>query len=52
MIKTLNKLFTIAMIIFMAWFVASYIDIIAHNLDDEPMYKVWNLFTILIEMRG
>lgn len=52
MIKTLNKLFTIIMVLFIVWFVASYMDIVMHNLDDEPIYKVWNLFTILINMRG
>ena len=50
--KVLNKLFTITMIIFLVWFVMSYMDIIAHNLDDEPVYKAWNLFKILVEMRG
>lgn len=50
--KTLSRLFTIAMVLFIVWFVASYMDIVMHNLDDEPMYKAWNLFELLINMRG
>lgn len=50
--KTLSRLFTITIVLFIVWFVASYMDIVMHNLDDEPIYKAWNLFTILIEMRG
>ncbi len=50
--KTLSRLFTIIMVLFIMWFVASYMDIVMHNLDDEPMYKAWNLFELLINMRG
>ena len=49
---TLSRLFTIIMVLFIVWFVASYMDIVMHNLDDEPMYKAWNLFELLINMRG
>ena len=50
--KTLSRLFTIVMVLFIVWFVASYMDIVMHNLDDEPIYKAWNLFELLINMRG
>ena len=52
MMKTIKNILFIGLMIFTAWFMVSYIDIILHNLDDEPIYKAWNLFTILIEMRG
>ena len=30
-----------------AWWIASYIDVITHNLDPNPVYQVWNFFTLL-----
>ena len=31
----------------MAWMIISWIDIVAHNLDPQPVYQAWNLFAIL-----
>ena len=28
------------------WFIASFIDVVAHNLDPNPIYEAWNLFEI------
>ena len=49
--KIIEMLFTVAFIIAMFWFIASYLDVITHNLDEHPTYKIWNLFRILTENR-
>ena len=35
------------MVIFIvtSWLTASYVDVVTHNLDDEPVYQEWNVFT-------
>lgn len=30
------------------WVFASWIDIILHNLDPDPVYQIWNIFTLLV----
>lgn len=30
------------------WWIASFIDIISHNLDPNPVYQVWNFFTLIV----
>lgn len=35
---------TIISIAFLAWVFLSFIDIAAHNLDETPVYKCWNMF--------
>ena len=49
--KIIEMLITFLSIMFILWFAASYIDVIAHNLDENPTYKIWNLFRILTENR-
>lgn len=49
--RIIEMLFTITFIIMMFWFTASYFDVIAHNLDEEPIYQSWNIFRILTENR-
>lgn len=36
-------LFLVAFVI-MCWIVASYVDVVTHNLDTEPVYQEWNVF--------
>lgn len=31
------------------WFLVSFCDIVAHNLDPEPQYTSWNVINILAE---
>lgn len=47
--RIIEMLLTVTFIIMMFWFAASYIDVVSHNLDEEPMYQGWNIFKILIE---
>lgn len=47
--KIIEMLLTILGIMILFWFVASYFDVILHNLDSEPQYKFWNIFKILVE---
>lgn len=49
--RIIEMLITVLGIVFVFWFAASYIDVIAHNLDEHPTYKIWNLFRILTENR-
>jgi hypothetical protein len=30
------------------WFLASCIDIVAHNMDPNPVYKAWNFFCLVV----
>lgn len=47
--KILNKVFCIICILFLLWIILSYFDVILHNLDEEPIYKFWNFFQLLVE---
>ena len=47
--KTLNKIICIISILFLLWVILSYFDVILHNLDEEPIYKFWNFFQLLVE---
>ena len=49
--KIIEMLFTVAFIMAMFWFIASYLDVITHNFDEEPIYHNWNIFRILTENR-
>jgi len=33
--------------VLVSWLTASYVDVVTHNLDDEPVYQEWNAFTKL-----
>lgn len=47
--KILNKIFCIISILFLLWVILSYFDVILHNLDEDPIYKFWNFFQLLVE---
>lgn len=47
--RIIGMLLTVTFIIAMFWFIASYIDVITHNLDEEPIYHGWNFFKLLVE---
>ena len=49
--RIIEMLLTVTFIIAMFWFIASYLDVITHNLDEEPVYHSWNIFRILTENR-
>ena len=49
--RIVEMLLTITFIMVMFWFTASYLDVITHNLDEEPIYHSWNIFRILTENR-
>ena len=49
--RIIGMLLTVTFIMAMFWVAASYLDIITHNLDEEPIYHSWNIFRILIENR-
>ena len=46
--RIIGMLLTVTFIIAMFWFIASYIDVITHNLDEDPIYKFWNFFQLLV----
>lgn len=33
--------------LFIGYLSVSWIDVILHNLDDEPVYQAWNIFALL-----
>lgn len=47
--KTLEKILTIIMILFLAWIIISYIQITSQNLDfeNETILSNWNFFQLL-----
>lgn len=44
--KLLELLFFGATLLFDIWVFASWIDVILHNLNPDPIYKAWNFFTL------
>ena len=47
--RIIGMLLTVTFIIAMFWFIASYIDVVTHNLDEDPIYHGWNFFKLLVE---
>ena len=47
--RIIGMLLTVAFIMAMFWFIASYIDVVTHNLDEDPIYHGWNFFKLLVE---
>ena len=47
--RIIGMLLTVTVIIAMFWFIASYIDVVTHNLDEDPIYHGWNFFKLLVE---
>ena len=45
--KILDKLFTVAMVLLIIWFVFSWLEVIANNTDPNATYSSINLFTWL-----
>lgn len=45
--KTLGKVFGIIGWIITGWFLISWIDVVLHNLNDEPIYQAWNIIALL-----
>lgn len=42
----LTNLFFVALLAFDIWVLVSWIDIILHNTKPDPVYQVWNFFTL------
>ena len=42
----INILAIVSYILF-AWMFISWIDVVTHNLDPEPVYQAWNFFALL-----
>jgi hypothetical protein len=47
--KALTTVFCIASILFSAWFVLSWIDIVADNCEPNPVHSEYNLFVMMVE---
>ena len=47
--RIIEMLLTVTFIIAMFWFIASYLDVVTHNLDEDPIYHGWNFFKLLVE---
>lgn len=45
--KIILNTITVINCLFFAWFILSYFNVIAHNLEPNPQYWSWNLFEIL-----
>lgn len=46
----LESWFLVNGILFLLWGFISWVDVITHNLDPEPVYQSWNMFTLLIAL--
>lgn len=46
--KAIEKIIYIAIIIFIVWFIVSYIEILFKNLSENPIYSSLNLIKMLI----
>ena len=47
LIKTVIDIITIIICLLFAWMFISWIDVVTHNLDPEPIYHAWNFFALL-----
>lgn len=47
MMKLVGKMFGTIGWLVVGWFGISWIDVVLHNLDDEPVYQAWNIFALL-----
>lgn len=48
LIKAVIDAFIVISCLLFAWMFISWIDVVTHNLDPEPMYQAWNLFVLLL----
>jgi hypothetical protein len=46
--KIFRYIVSFLMILMVVWFVMSFVDVIIHNLNPDPVYKAWNLFSIMV----
>ena len=53
-LEVLEVIVKVVIVVAVLWFVASYIDVVTHNvnLDGGTVLKNWNFFKIVMEMRG
>ena len=47
LIKAAIDGFIIISCLLFAWMFISWIDVVTHNLDPEPVYQAWNFFALL-----
>lgn len=47
--KALTTAMSIASILFIVWFVASWVDVIADNTSPNPVHSEYNLFVMMVE---
>lgn len=40
---------SVSFALLLGWIFISWIDVITHNLDSEPVYQAWNFFVLLIK---
>lgn len=46
-LKMIENWFLANSVLLMLWVFISWVDIITHNLDPEPVYQAWNIFAML-----
>lgn len=49
--RIISMLCTILSIIFVFWVIASWVDVVSNNLNENPTYYFWNFFQILINSK-
>lgn len=49
MFRMLGDWLSVSTVMFLIWVFFSWIDVITHNLDSEPVYQAWNFFVLLIK---
>lgn len=49
MFRMLGDWLSVSTVMFLIWVFISWIDVITHNLDSEPVYQAWNFFVLLIK---
>lgn len=49
MFRMLRDWLSVSFVLFLIWVFISWIDVITHNLDSEPVYQAWNFFVLLIK---
>lgn len=40
------------MVMMILWFMMSFVDVVMNNLNPYPVYKAWNLFTLMTGVMG
>ncbi len=47
--KIVGNVVLVGCALFTAWVVCSWVDVVLHNLDTNPVYQSWNLFTLMVK---